>query len=195
VPTPDPVSRPVARPVSRRTTLVGLAGVAGLTGWLASGCTSDQPDAGPDPSPSAGATGRQTAAVKPDVRLAATVLGVEQAMLDRVLAIGRRHPRLHDRLGDARAAHREHVRLLASAVPAGSRPARTPRRARPVPGSPAAALAALARAEDRLARADRRSALAAESGAFARALGTMAAAAAQLAVAASPATGTGQDAR
>jgi hypothetical protein len=187
VSTLDPVSRPVPRPLSRRTTLVGLAGVAGLTGWVAAGCTSDQPEPGADPSPSASPTRQQVAAVQPDVHLAATVLGVEQAMLDRVLAIGRRHPRLHDRLSEARTAHREHVRLLASAVPAGSRPARTTRRTHPVPGSPAAALAALARAEEGLARADRRSALTAESGAFARALGSMAAAAAQLAATASTA--------
>ncbi len=190
MPTPDAVSRPV----SRRTTLVGLAGAAGVTAWTASGCTSDQPGPGrPDPSPSATATSRQAVTVQPDVRLAATVLGAEQAMLDRVLAVGREHPRLHDRLSGARTAHLDHVRLLASAVPPGSRPTRTPRHAHPVPASPVAALAALARAEDRLARADRRSALAAQSGAFARALGSMAAAAAQLAAAASSATT--QDAR
>jgi hypothetical protein len=175
--------------VSRRTSLVGLAGVAGVTAWAAGGCTSsDRPAPGAaGPSPSATPAASRPPAVEPDVRLAATVLGVEQAMLDRVLAVGRRHPRLHARLHDARTAHQQHVRLLASAVPAGFRPTRTRRQPYPVPGSVTAALTALARAEDRLARTDRRSAQAAESGAFARVLGSMAAAASQLAVTSGPA--------
>jgi hypothetical protein len=52
-----------------------------------------------------------------------------------------------------------------------------------VPASPGAALAALAREEERLSQVGKRSAFAAESGAFARVLASMAAAAAQHAVA------------
>jgi hypothetical protein len=129
--------------------------------------------------------------VEPDVRLAATVLAREQAMLDRVIATGDRHPRLVGRLADARTAHRAHVRLLVKAVPPGAAPTRTRRRP-VVPRSPTAAIAAVARAEDRLAATGRRSALAAESGAFARVLGSMAAAAAQLMVVASLPSGDGE---
>lgn len=197
MPTPDhvsrPVSLPVSRPVSRRTTLVGL-GVTGVTAWVASGCTSGRPEPGSvSPSPSATPVDSGPPAVEPDVRLAATVLALEQSMLDQVLATGRRHPRLRGRLRGARTAHQEHVRLLASAVPAGSGPTRAARRTPSVPKSPTAALAALARAEDRLAGSDRRSALAADSGAFARVLGSMAAAASQLAVATSIPPAAGED--
>lgn len=192
MPTPDHVSRPV----SRRATLVGLAGVTGVTAWVASGCTSGRPEPeSVSPSPSATPVDSGPPAVEPDVRLAATVLALEQSMLDQVLATGRRHPRLQGRLRGAWTAHQEHVRLLASAVPAGSGPTRTARRTPPVPRSPTAALAALARAEDRLAGSDRGSALAADSGAFARVLGSMAAAASQLAVATSSPPAAGEDRR
>jgi hypothetical protein len=168
-------------PVSRRTALVGVCGL----GARVAGCTSGSPGAAA-PSPSAsgstGATGvTPSPAVEPDVLLAATVLDVERAMLERVLATQRRHPRLAGSLAGARAAHRAHVDLLATAVPTDvARPAR--RRTRSVPASPGAALAALARAEEELAGKDRSSAMAARSGAFARVLASMAAAAEQQAV-------------
>jgi hypothetical protein len=194
-------------PVSRRTALLGLAGLAGLSAPLISGCTGEEPAAGKRPGPTAssspGAAGVDRPPVDPDVRLAATVLGAEEAMLERVLATLHSHPRLASRLAGARAAHRAHVTLLTRAVPgspnsvptssgptssgptsggpSGHPTARPPNRPA-VSSSSGAALAALRRAEDRLARANRSSALAAESGAFARALGSMAAAAAQQAV-------------
>ncbi len=178
---PAPAAGPVSRPVPRRSTLLGLAGLAGA--GLVAGCTSGGPEPGsPDTGPTGSPAATGSPAVEVDVRLAARVLAVEQAMLDRVVATGRAHPRLRDRLEDARSAHRAHVRLLATAVPDGATSPAAPRRRPSVAPSPAAALADLARAEDRLAGTGRRSSLAAESGAFARVLGSMAAAASQLAV-------------
>ncbi len=196
--------------VSRRTTLAGLAA---LTGAVLTGCTGTQPSAGSRRTPrSPGSPGTGRPADAPDVRLAATVLGAEQTMLERVLATIHRHPGLAGPLASARAAHRAHVALLAGAVPAGAGPTASPDGSSghppdhqpdhqpghhpdhqpghsAVPASSAGALAALRRSEDRLARANRSSALAAESGAFARALGSMAASAAQQAAQLAPATG------
>jgi hypothetical protein len=121
--------------------------------------------------------------VLPDVTLAAVVLRREQRVLDRVLATARRHPRLGPSLAGARAAHRAHVALLTRAVPRSARTTSpglpSTRRHAAVPREPAAALAALARAEAELAAAGADGSLQARSGAFARLLGSMAAAAAQ----------------
>lgn len=130
----------------------------------------------------------------PDVALAATVLGAEQGLVDRVDATVAAHPRLEVALAGTREIHAAHVALLADAAPDGPTPSPTaspstevtgsasPPGADPsprVPRDPARALVALARHEDELSLADRRSAFAAESGAFARVLASMAAAAAQ----------------
>ena len=171
-----PTASRTARGLSRRTAVGGLAT---LTAALVTGCTADRPS--PPPTGPAAPTG--TPPPEPDVALAMAVLRDEQAMLDRLLATLRKHPRLAGTVAGARAAHRAHIDLLAEAVPAGVAshgPAR--RRTPPVADGPAAALAALVRAEDRLAAQDRRSALTAESGALARVLASMAAAAAQQAV-------------
>lgn len=180
---------PTPEPVSRRTALVGLAGVGGVAAAVLAGCTSGRAGPGPTaPTPTSTGTPTRTStgtptgpAPDPDVALAAETLVVEQAMLDRVLATQRRHPRLTGPLAASRAAHRAHVDLLGTAVTDCAEAAPT-RRTPEVPAAPDAALAALARAEDRIADSGRRSALAAESGAFARVLASMAAAAAQLAV-------------
>jgi hypothetical protein len=124
------------------------------------------------------------------VLLAATVLAEERALLARLRATARRHPTLAADLAGARATHRAHVRLLATAVPketpspapsaaATASPSPTPHGPPAVPPKAGAALAALARAEQRLSQVGRRSAFAAESGAFARVLASMAAAATQ----------------
>ena len=140
----------------------------------------------------------------PDVALAATVLADEQAMLDRVLATVRRHPRLGDHAGGGpdrahrarrpadrgRAAGRRRPRRPRPSVALAS-PRRRRRRRTRVPARAAAALAALAREEDGLSLLGRRSAFAAESGAFARVLASMAAAAAQQARALADAAGAG----
>lgn len=150
--------------------------MAALTAAAASACTT-------------GGTGRgagvraapRRAPEGPDVALAARVLRDEQAMLDRVVATVRAHPRLAGAVAGARAAHRAHVALLGRAVPddVPSPSAETNRGTPRVPDRPGPALAALARAEGRLGAAGRRSALSAESGAFARILASMAAAASQ----------------
>lgn len=168
--------------VSRRTALLGVAGLGGVAGSALAGCTSGGAEPGPV-APTTTGTPPAGRTVEPDVRLAATVLGVERAMLARVLVTQRRHPRLAGPLAAARAVHQAHVDLLVTAVPKGTgSPGPSDGRRPTVPTSPVAALSALARAEDRLAETGRRSALAAESGAFARVLASMAAAAAQQAV-------------
>jgi hypothetical protein len=167
----------VPSPVSRRTALGGLA-VLGVAAVAA--CTSGRATrpAVTVPAPSRGRSPSGVPA-DPDVRLAATALHEEQAMLDRVLATGRVHPHLAGPLAGARATHRAHVDLLARAVPTGAAARRPARRRQPVPRSQAAALAALAGAEDRLASAGGGHALVARSGPFARVLASMAASAAQ----------------
>lgn len=167
--------------VSRRTVLGLAAGAA-----LVSGCTPKGVDRRTKPQPST-----PPAPEDPDVTLAATVLGGEQAILDRLTATVRRHPGLRGRLSPAETAHRAHVRLLTDAVPDKVTPS-TKGTPTPSPsGSPAPAappvipvrrgpaLAALAREEGRLSLLDKRSSFAAESGAFARVLASMAASAAQ----------------
>ncbi len=180
--------------VSRRTAVGGAAALGALA---VTGCTPRGIDARPGPTPAV----TRSPDTDPDVTLAATVLADEQAMLDRVLATVRRHPRLGTTLAAARTAHTAHVDLLTAAVPRDGVPLgdarrrhrrrhrrRLPGRTR-VPGRAAAALAALAREEDRLSLLGRRSAFAAESGAFARVLASMAAAAAQQARALADAAG------
>lgn len=195
---PEDVRRPAG--VTRRTAVGGglALGVAAVAG-----CTDGAP-ARPALRPRETVT---SGAQDPDVALAATVLADEQRMLDRVLATVERHPGLASALAGAQAAHVAHVALLTDAVPEDQRPRRSPgdsASASPSvgtvdPGSvarkPAAALAALARAEDRLALVGRRSALAARSGAFARAIASMAASAAQQASLAGAAAGRAEEKR
>lgn len=113
----------------------------------------------------------------PDVALAAEAWSAEMALLRRVRATRRRHPRLRPRLDGAGRAHTAHTDVLAQAVPTEELPETTPVPA--PPGQPAAALRALARAEDTLARAQAQRAVRARSGALARVLAGTAAAAAQ----------------
>ena len=181
-----PTTSSDARSVVSRRAVLGLA--AGTA--LVSGCTPKGVDRRAKPQPSTSPTPQED----PDVTLAATVLGGEQAILDRLTATVRRHPGLRARLSPAEATHRAHVRLLTDAVPhqvtpstAGTpspTPSGSPAPAAPpvVPVRPGLALAALAREEGRLSLLDKRSSFAAESGAFARVLASMAASAAQHAV-------------
>ena len=126
--------------------------------------------------------------------LAQRLLEPERAMLLLLDATVRRHARLAGLLTTGRAVHAAHVELLEEAVPdqpAGSPSASpgSPTPTTPAPAAPAeevtvprqarAAVAGIARAEDRLAVLARRSAFAAESGSFARVLASMAAAATQ----------------
>lgn len=182
------------RPTLSRRAVLGLAGAAVASGM--SGCTPKGVDRRTKPQPSPPPTPEED----PDVTLAATVLGGEQAILDRLAATVRRHPGLRARLSPAQTAHRAHVRLLTDAVPdkatpsATATPSPTPTPASTpsgspspadtlvIPGHPGAALAILAREEGRLSLLDKRSSFAAESGAFARVLASMAASAAQHAV-------------
>jgi hypothetical protein len=160
--------------LSRRTAVGGVAAAAVA---LVTGCTSSddsKPSATRTPSPS------HSPGTDPDVKIAAAVLERERALLDRVAATARKHPRLAPELASARAAHRAHVALLTKAVP-NDTPVRTPApgAARRVPSRPGPALSALAAAETRLGDAGARSSLAARSGPFARVLASMAAAASQ----------------
>lgn len=179
MPTPPPVRRTVG--LTRRTAVGGAAAIGTA---VVTGCTSSDADRKPRPTPS------KSADSDPDVALAATALADEQRLLDLVTATLDRHPALASVLSGARAVHRAHVDLLTEAVPdqpsASASPSATPS-ATPstprVPARPAAALAALSRAEDGVSRSGRRNALAAQSGAFARVLASIAAAAAQQSVA------------
>lgn len=175
-----------SRAVSRRSALVGLA----VTGATAAGCTPytvDQPAVSlPTPSGPRG--------VDRDVLLAQRLLEPERAMLQLLDATVRRHARLAGLLTSGRTVHAAHVELLEEAVPAepAASPSASPGSPAPTTSGPAApaqevtvprraraAVAGIARAEDRLALLARRSAFAAESGSFARVLASMAAAATQ----------------
>lgn len=176
--------------VTRRATLAAAAGTVAL----ATGCTPNAVN-----SPERRAARRRTPAPDPDVALAATVLGDEQALIDRIDATVARHPQLAALLTDTRTAHEAHVDLLREAAPddpgsaAEDAPSSSPDPS-PSAGAPQAedtdrpsrdperALRDLARREDDLALVDKRSAFAAESGTFARVLASMAASAAQHAV-------------
>jgi hypothetical protein len=172
---------PTPLPVSRRTALGGTVLAAVLAGGLAAGCTA--------PGRRGSGTRPQGSPADPDVTLLSAALDSERRLLDRVSATVRRHPGLSATLAGARAAHRAHVDLLRAGAPSSS-PTASPSAsasasgstAPPVPGTPAAALLALAGAEDDQSGSVRKDALAARSGAFARVLASMAAAAAQQAV-------------
>jgi len=139
-------------------------------------------------------------AVDPDVDLATTVVAAERALLERIDATVRRHPRLERVLAAVREVHDVHVALLEDAVPDDpdasaegtqsstgtappTEPAATPTddASEPdrVPRDRARALRAVATAEDELALTAKQAAFAAQSGAFARVLASMAAACAQ----------------
>jgi hypothetical protein len=159
--------------LSRRTAIGGFvaATVALITGCTSSGGSGSAATRTPAP--------RRSPSTDPDVLVAATVLGHEQAMLERVTATARRHPRLARTLVGTRDVHRAHVALLTKAVP-DKTPVHSPPPARgPVPPRPAHALAALSAAESRLSGSTAHSSLVARSGPFARVLASMAAAASQ----------------
>jgi hypothetical protein len=146
---------------------VTLAGVAGVS-LLVTGCTVEHGTARTDraaPRPE-----------NPDQGLVAAALGEEHALVERVRRTRRRHRTLRGHLGEVLRVHEAHVRLLAGTVPS---PGTTPAREPSVPGTPAAALAALVEAEETLRHAHVAGALRADSGPFARVLAGMAAAAAQ----------------
>jgi hypothetical protein len=165
-----------------RRTAIGAA--AALAATVITGCTVQH---GSRSTPSASASrsgGSAREPTDPDVALAAAVLRSERAMLERVLATARRHPRLAASVSGARAAHQAHVTLLTRAVPEESRSTAAAPTVEPsqVSGRPRSALAALARAETRHSATGRRHAAVARSGPFARVLASMAAASAQQAV-------------
>jgi hypothetical protein len=145
-------------------------------------------------------TTAEVPAVDPDVDLATTVVAAERALLERIDATVRRHPRLERVLTATREVHEVHVTLLEDAVPdeagapdgetqtststpsptePGPTPTDDPVGPDRVPRDRARALRAVATAEDELALTAKQAAFAAQSGAFARVLASMAAASAQ----------------
>ena len=112
----------------------------------------------------------------PDHDLVVASLAVEQAHLDRVAAVRRRHRRMRAALAASAAVHLSHVEVLRGAVEDAAAPEPAPW---PVPVAPARALAALAASARNAAREQADIAMAAESGTFARLAAGMAAAAAQ----------------
>jgi len=131
------------------------------------GCTDDAPRQ-PAPLPEL----RRN----PDHDLVVASLAVEQAHLDRLAAVRRRHRRVRAALAASVAVHLSHVEVLRGAVEDPAAPDPDPW---PVPGAPARALAALSASARSAAREQTDIAMAAESGTFARLAAGMAAAAAQ----------------
>lgn len=126
-------------------------------------------------------------------------LADEQSTLDTIEATAARHRELAGILSPLIAAHSEHLRLLAEAVPAASDTASdtgasaspSPSASSPteqgvrryrVPREPQAALSRLSENEQDLSTSTKRHAFVAKSGPFARLLASMAASAAQHAV-------------
>lgn len=195
VPSPPPSPSRRATTLSRRTALLGALGTTTLACSPYELQTQQRPRK-VRPTP----TTAEAPVVDPDVELATTVVAAERALLERIDATVRRHPRLERVLAAAREVHGVHVSLLEDAVPDGDRAsdeeARTPgptssptepgatptdepsQQAR-VPRDRVRALRAVATAEDELALTAKQSSFAAESGAFARVLASMAAASAQ----------------
>ena len=197
VPSPRPQPPRRATALSRRTALLGAVGTAAV------GCSPYelQTQRRRPARPTASADTRPE--TDPDVALATTVVAAERALLERVDATVRRHPRLERVLAATRAVHDAHVALLEDAVPdeddaepddpgatglpgpevepdadTEADPEAEPTTPR-VPRDAARAVRALATAEDELVLAAKQAAFAAQSGAFARVLASLAAAAAQ----------------
>jgi hypothetical protein len=137
-------------------TLLGLAG-----------CTGEAPD-----QPAALPRLRRD----PDHDLVVASLAVEQAHLDRLEAVRRRHRQVRSALAASAKVHLSHVEVLRGAVEDAAAPEPAPW---PVPGAVARALAALAASARSAAREQTDIAMAAESGTLARLAAGMAAAAAQ----------------
>jgi len=194
VPSPRPTPSRRAATLTRRTALLGAVGTTTLA------CSpyelqTQRRRRRVRPTP----TTAEAPATDPDVELATTVVAAERALLDRIDATVRRHPRLERVLAATREVHDAHVTLLEDAVPdesgasetetgasdpaspsePGSTPTDEPSGTTRVPRDRARALRAVAAAEDDLALTAKQAAFSAESGAFARVLASMAAAAAQ----------------
>ncbi len=153
---------------SRRVMLLGLG--AGLLG----GCTRPpQPPSTPEPTPDgtpqhsaspapdAAGTTPPPATTAADARVLGSAIAAERALLGLYASVLDAHPRLGRRLRPVVAHHEAHLAALADAAGTATkrrgRPSPSPRdtaaRKRDIPRSPAAALAALVRAERDAARA------------------------------------------
>lgn len=195
VPSPRPTPRRRAPTLSRRAALLGAVGTTTVACSPYELQTQQRPRR-VRPTP----TTAEAPAVDPDVDLATTVVAAERALLERIDATVRRHPRLERVLAATRDVHDVHVALLEDAVPEdpdapeGETPVPDPAASPTDPGSSltdepsepqrvprdrARALRAVATAEDELALTAKQAAFAAQSGAFARVLASMAAASAQ----------------
>ncbi|MFP5254204.1 MAG: hypothetical protein ACLGH4_10480, partial [Actinomycetes bacterium] len=133
-PRPSPTRRAAA--LSRRAALLGVVG--GATVACSPYELQTQRPRPPRPTP----TRAEAPPVDPDVTLATTVVAAERALLERIDATVRRHPRLERTLAAAREVHETHVALLEDAVP------EEPERAEPtVSADPADPTAAASEAE------------------------------------------------
>lgn len=110
----------------------------------------------------------------------------EQAVLERVQQVRRRHPELRGTLRPTAAVHQAHVELLLRGVEETGADVATGRGPGRVPADPANALADLVRLERRLAENHVGTAMRTRSGVLARAIASMSAAAAQQAVLLAP---------
>lgn len=196
VPSPRPTPSRRATALSRRAALLGAVGTTTLACSPYELQTQQRRPRPVRPTPSTA----EVPAVDPDVDLATKVVAAERALLERIEATIRRHPRLERVLASTREVHDVHVALLEDAVPDDSgassgetrtsdptaaltEPGPSPTDDSPepdrVPRDRARALRAVATAEDELALTAKQAAFAAQSGAFARVLASMAAASAQ----------------
>ena len=171
--------------VSRRAFGTGVVGVAASTALLTAGC---DPDVGID------LPGLPTIGSEPDHDRVVAGLRDEQAVLDAVARVRRRHRTLRSDLAATEAVHQSHVDLLGKAVDDGEKGQGTDGSEGSdagspgdrVPGNPAQAVAELIRLERGLAARHVATAMKSRSGTLARAVAAMSAAAAQQAVVLAP---------
>jgi hypothetical protein len=163
-------------PLSRRTLGSRVAGLAVSAALVTAGCDTDEPLDLP---------GLPPIGEEPDRDRVLTGLRDEQAVLEQVSRVRRRHRRLRRALAPTAAVHQAHVELLSRAVD-DSDDASEAGPDSPVPGDPAKAVAQLVRLERSLAERHVATAVKSRSGVLARVVAAMSAAAAQQAVVLAP---------
>jgi hypothetical protein len=161
---PHGAAETAARGPTRRQLAAGGAAVTllGLTG-----CTAEAPE-----EPAVLPRLRRN----PDHDLVVASLAVEQAHLEQLVAVRRRHRKVRAALAASVAVHQSHVEVLRGAVEDAAAPEPAPW---PAPDAAERALTALAASARNASREQSDIAMAAESGTLARLVAGMAAAAAQ----------------
>lgn len=159
--------------ITRRALGRGAAALLGATTLLAAGCDSEDPV----DLPALPSLGEE----EPDLEQVAAGLRHEQAVLQQVARVRRRHLALRGPLRPTEAVHQAHVQLLARAVdePTGEETTQGEPSRRKVPADPRKALADVISLERSLAAQHVGTAMRSRSGVLARVVAAMSAAAAQ----------------